>query len=66
MKKILLTLAILSLVLMGFAQETNIKKSTIGVQTGIMGIWINNELLLAKKLTLKSELGLDLGLWESS
>jgi len=45
-----------------WAQEAVVEKSITGVQTGIIGIWINNELGLTKEIALRTEIGLDAGL----
>lgn len=44
-------------------QKATVEKSIFGIQTGFLGFWINNESSLSSNLSLKSELGLDAGLF---
>ncbi len=39
--------------------NASVEKSIFGIQTGFAGIWVHNELKLANKLALRTELGLD-------
>lgn len=41
---------------------TSVEKSLFGIQTGLIGVWINNELKIINSVSLRSELGLNLGL----
>lgn len=41
------------------AENVSVAKSLFGVQTGLVGIWVYNELRLSNKIVLRSELGLD-------
>lgn len=43
--------------------NNNLEKSIFNFQTGILGTWINNETKLSSSLTLRSEIGLDVGLF---
>ena len=36
------------------AQETNVEKSTFGVQTGVLGIWAYNEAKLSNAIALRT------------
>ncbi|MEO6175760.1 MAG: hypothetical protein ABIP27_11480 [Flavobacterium circumlabens] len=47
-------------------QKGTIEKSIFGVQTGFLGFWINNEFRLFSNLSVKSELGLDVGIFGGS
>lgn len=49
-----------------FSQEKSIEKSIFNVQTGLAGIWANNELQLVDNLALRSEIGLTAGFWGGS
>ena len=40
-----------------------IRDSVYSVQTGLLGIWANAEFGLNQKWALRTELGLDYGLW---
>ena len=42
-------------------KKVSVEKSIYGVQTGLFGVWINNESKLFDKISLKSEIGLDFG-----
>lgn len=44
-------------------QKATLEKSIFGIQTGFLGFWVNNESRLLSNLSLKSELGLDAGLF---
>lgn len=62
MKKMLLSLiGLFSIAL--HSQVATVEKSTFGVQTGFFGIWIHNEARLANSVALRSELGLDMGIF---
>lgn len=64
MKKSLLLLTILFTFSSIFAQENqtvSVEKSIFGVQTGLLGIWGNNESRLTNQFSLRSEIGMDMG-----
>ena len=63
MKKIFLTLIFCGLTFIVKAQNTSVEKSTFGIQTGFLGIWINNESRLSNSIALRTELGFDSGIW---
>ncbi len=48
------------------AQDASVEKSTFGLQTGILGIWAHNETKLSNSIALRSELGLDAGLFSEN
>ncbi|RQO65917.1 hypothetical protein DBR43_27090 [Pedobacter sp. KBW06] len=67
MKKIL-TLSLIICASYVNAQQTpnttaSVEKSIFGIQTGFLGIWLNNESRLSNTIALKTELGFDAGLW---
>lgn len=66
MKKKLLLLALLGLAKLTNAQEAKVEKSVFGVQTGVLGLWVNNESRLGNKFVLRSEIGFDAGFWANS
>jgi hypothetical protein len=66
MKKIVVTLALLGFVLMAKSQNASVEKSTFGLQTGVLGIWGYNESRLSNAIALRTELGFDFGIWEST
>ncbi|TRX28709.1 hypothetical protein FNW25_04775 [Flavobacterium franklandianum] len=41
------------------AQDSSVEKSIFGIQTGFMGIWLNNEIKLTNNITLRSEIGIE-------
>ncbi len=43
------------------AQDVSVEKSIFGIQTGLIGVWVNNESRLSKQFTLRNEIGLELG-----
>jgi len=63
MKKIIfLLISIISITSYGQTKTASVEKSIFGVQTGLLGIWVHNESKLATHFSLKSELGLDMGI----
>lgn len=65
MKNLLLTLSFCGLSLLSYAQSPSIEHSVFGVQTGFFGLYFNNETRLSNSIALRSEIGLDAGLWEN-
>lgn len=64
MKKNFILLPIFFIITSAFGQESqtvSVEKSIFGVQTGLLGIWGNNESRLTNQLSLRSELGMDMG-----
>ena len=66
MKKTLLTLALCGLTFFAKSQNASVEKSTFGIQTGVLGVWVYNEARLTNKLALRTELGFDFGIWETT
>lgn len=66
MKKTLLTLILGTLTLIAKSQDTSVEKSTFGLQTGVLGIWAYNEAKLSNTIALRTELGFDFGIWETT
>ena len=64
MKLRFLIIALLGITLNTIAQTPSVEKSIWQIQTGIIGVWINNESKLTNSLALRSELGLEGG-WQS-
>lgn len=64
MKKIC-TLLFGLMTLHNYSQETkiSIEKSNLNIQTGVLGLWINNEFRLSNTIALRTEFGLDTGLF---
>lgn len=47
-------------------QEASVEKSTNGIQTGLLGVWIHNETRLSNEISLRSEIGFDSGIFGGS
>jgi hypothetical protein len=45
------------------AQDASVEKSIFGVQTGFLGIWVHNEAKLSNAFALRTEVGLDGGIF---
>ncbi len=63
MKKVLLTLIFCGLTLIAKSQSAQVETSVFGIQTGLLGIWVHNEARLSNQIALRSELGLDTGVY---
>lgn len=61
MKKIYFILALLLINYAGKAQNTGVEKSINTIQTGLLGVWVNNEFRLSNEISLKSEFGMIAG-----
>ena len=48
------------------SQEVSVEKSTFGLQTGILGVWVHHEAKLSNTIVLRTELGLDSEIFDSS
>ena len=60
--KSILTISIISLLtIFAKGQEASVERSIYGTQTGLLGIWFQNETRLATDITLRSEIGFDSG-----
>jgi len=68
MRKIVLTLIFCGITIIAKSQNQNIsvENSTYGIQIGILGIWAHNETKLSDKIALRSEIGLDSGIFGGS
>jgi hypothetical protein len=65
MKKIFIVL-FAGFVLIAKAQEVSVEKSVFGIQTGIFGVWVQNEMRMSNMFALRSEVGFDSGIWGGS
>ena len=66
MKKITFLLFTILSIQFTTAQETNsVEKSIFGVQTGVLGVWAYNESRLSDNIALRTEIGLNLSLFDS-
>jgi hypothetical protein len=66
MKRLLLTIILCCFTLIAKSQNASVEKSIYGIQTGVLGVWFHNELKLSKQIALRSELGLDSGVFKES
>ena len=64
--KNLFTILLFFCTLSAFAQNTSVEKSTFGLQTGVLGIWTYNEAKLSNTIALRTEIGFDFGIWETT
>ena len=44
-------------------KNASVEKSIFGVQIGVLGVWAHHEARLSNRIALRSEVGLDTGLW---
>ncbi len=61
MKRITLTFVLFAVSFFALSQSASVEKSTFGIQTGLLGIWMHNESKLSNEFALRSEIGLDAG-----
>lgn len=66
MKFFLLTLTYVGPTITAKSQNASVEKSTSGIQAGVVGTWFYNEAKLSDKISLRSELGLDAGIFGAS
>jgi len=59
--KILFSLIITLISILGHSQTASVEKSTYGIQTGLLGIWVHNEMKLTNQIALRTELGMNAG-----
>jgi len=62
-KKILFSLIISLIYFAGNSQTASVEKSTYGIQTGLLGIWVHNEMKLTNQIALRTELGMNAGIY---
>jgi hypothetical protein len=63
MKKIIYATVCFLVFQTNYSQKKDVENSLYNFQTGILGTWINNETKLSTSLTLRSEIGLDAGIF---
>ena len=66
MKKTIILLALCGLTSIAKSQNTSVEKSIFGLQTGVLGIWVYNETKLSNTIALRTEIGFDFGIWETT
>jgi hypothetical protein len=65
MKKITFILFLIFATQITKAQDASVEKSIFGIQTGFLGAWGYNESKLSNEFTLRTEVGLDLSVFDS-
>lgn len=50
----------------GNSQTASVEKSTYGIQTGLLGIWVHNEMKLTNQIALRTELGMNAGIFRGN
>jgi hypothetical protein len=66
MQKYIVIVMLCGIRLVANSQNDSVEKSIFGIQTGFLGIWAHQELRLSNSIALRTELGLDGGLWGGS
>lgn len=66
MKTTLLVFFLGGLTLIARSQNASVEKSTFGLQTGVLGVWAYNEAKLSNTIALRTEVGLDFGIWKTT
>ncbi|OAZ05069.1 hypothetical protein [Flavobacterium succinicans] len=61
--KMIITLSFFAFTILTKAQNASVEKSTYGIQTGVLGIWVHREVKLANQIALRAELGMNAGIW---
>jgi hypothetical protein len=62
-KQIVIMFTLLSNLIYAQVEHKGVEKSIFNIQTGVLGTWVNNETKLTSSLTLRSEIGLDAGIF---
>lgn len=66
MNKFTITIFAFILTISMCAQDASVEKSVFGVQTGLVGLWVHNEVKLSNSIALRSELGVELGYYDNN
>ena len=66
MKKLLFALTLFGATFSARSQNPGVEKPTFGLQTGVLGVWFHNESKLSDQIALRSEVGLDAGIFGGS
>ena len=61
--KLLFLLIICSIYFTGNSQTASVEKSTYGIQTGLLGIWVHDEIKLTNQIALRVEIGMNAGVF---
>lgn len=63
MKKIIISIYCLVALTITYSQNKGVEKSLFQIQTGLLGSWVSNETKLSQNIALRSEIGLDAGIF---
>jgi hypothetical protein len=63
MKKNICTILFLLVFQTNYSQNIGLEKSLFNIQAGVLGTWVNNEAKLTNSFALRSEIGLDAGIF---
>lgn len=63
MKKKILLLIICITSITSNCQTASVEKTTFGIQTGLLGIWLHNEMKLSNQMALRTEAGMNAGIF---
>lgn len=66
MKNFVITILFFLIFQINYSQQKGVENSIFNFQTGFFGIWINNETKLSTSLSLRTEVGLDAGIFGTS
>jgi len=66
MKKYVLAILLCGVAAVSHAQNASVERSFWGIQTGYFGVWVHNEHRLSNSIALRSEIGLDSGIFDSN
>lgn len=61
MPKIFMSVLLFACCITLHAQDASVEKSIFNIQTGLVGVWVSNELRLSNSFALRTEAGLELG-----
>ena len=63
MKKLFVFSLIFFSITATFAQEASVSTNNPEIQIGFLGVWLNKEYSLSRKIALRAEIGLDMQVW---
>ncbi len=66
MKNTAVLLVLLIICIIANGQEGSVEKSTGGIQTGFLGLWLYDELKLSDAMALRGEIGLTARFWNKN
>lgn len=66
MKRIFLIILFYSFTQISYTQNVSVEPSIWGIQTGLLGIWVHNEIKFTNDIALRGEIGLDMSFWSGT